>query len=89
VLVWRRGGYGVVGQVLVVEDGVEDQGVSADGFAAIDGVVGEEKHVALAQVGVDDDGVLGDGGSFVEKAVEEKGCRMAGSGTRTTFRLNR
>ena len=35
-------------QMLEVEDGVEDQRVAADGFAAVDGVVAEEQHVALA-----------------------------------------
>jgi hypothetical protein len=56
----------LVGQVLVVEDGVEDQGVGADGFTPVDGVVAEEEDVALAEVGVDDDGVFGDGGGLVE-----------------------
>jgi hypothetical protein len=32
--------------VLIIENCVEDQGVVADGFAAIDGVVAEEKHIA-------------------------------------------
>ena len=38
----RRGGNGgFVRQVLVVEDGVEDQGIRPDGFAAVYGVVAE------------------------------------------------
>ena len=51
-------------QLLVVEDGVEDQRVIADSFAAIDGVVAEEQHIALAEMSVDDDGVLGDGAAL-------------------------
>jgi len=60
----------------VVEDGVEDQGVGADGFAAVDGIVGEEEDVAFAEMGVDDDGVLGDGAAFIEQAGDEQGFRV-------------
>ncbi len=49
----------VLPQVAEVEDGVEDQGVGADGFAAIDGIVGEQQHVALAEASLDDGGTLG------------------------------
>jgi hypothetical protein len=47
--------------MVVVEDGVEDEGIGADGFAAVDGVVAEEQDVSGAEMGIDDDGVLGDG----------------------------
>ena len=68
-----------LGQVVVVHDGVEDQGVVADGFAAVDGVVGEEQDVALAEVGVYDNGVLGDGGGVVEETGEEHGLGVGES----------
>ena len=58
--------------MVVVEDGVEDQGVVADGFAAVDGVVAKEENTASAEVRVDDDGVFGDGVCFVKEAVKEK-----------------
>ncbi len=47
-------------QVIVIQDGVEDERVGADGFAAIDGIVGEEKHIAFTEMGIDDDCVFGD-----------------------------
>ena len=59
-------------QVVVVEDGVEDQGVGSDGFAAVDGVVGEEQYIAFAQMRIDYDGVLGDGACLVEEAREQQ-----------------
>ena len=43
---------GVVPQVLIVENGVEDQSLGSDGLAAIDGVIAEQQHVPLAIVGV-------------------------------------
>ena len=46
--------------MIVIKDSVEDEGVVADGFAAIDGVVAEEENAAVAEVRVDHDGVFGD-----------------------------
>jgi hypothetical protein len=54
-------GCGFVREVLIVQDCVEYQGVGADGLTAIDGVVSEQEHVALAKVRVDDNRMLGNG----------------------------
>jgi len=48
-----------VREVLIVQDCVEYQSVSAEGLAAVDRVIPKQKHVALAQVRVHDDSVLG------------------------------
>ena len=80
LLFWR--GFFVF-EVLEVEDGVEDQRVAADGFAAVDGVVAEEQHVALAEVCIDDDGVFGDGIAFVQQAGEQAASwRLRSAGSR-------
>src|ERR1700679_1702266 len=47
-------------EVVVVQDRVEDQAVGSQRFAAIDRVVAEEKHVALAEMSIHDHGVFGD-----------------------------
>jgi len=59
-------------QVLIVQNGIEDQWIGADGFAAINGIIAEEQHVALTEVSVDDDGMFSDGPAFVEKAIEQE-----------------
>lgn len=53
-------GWGSSLQLIVVENRIENQGVVADGLAAVDRVVAEEQHAALAEMRVDYDGVLGD-----------------------------
>ena len=52
----------------MVENRIEDQVVAADSFAAVDGVIGEEKHIPGAKVGVDDNGVLSDTAGFIQQA---------------------
>jgi hypothetical protein len=74
VLRWGRG---FVRQMLAIQDGVEDQRVGADGFAAIDGVVAEQQHASLPQVRVHHHGVLGDRGTLVLKAVEQLSPSLA------------
>ena len=55
----------------MVENRVEDQRIVADGFAAVDGVVAEEQHAALAEMRIHHHGVFGNRTSLIEQAVEQ------------------
>ncbi len=52
-------------QVVIIQNRVEHQSISTDGFAAVDGVIAEQQHVARAQMRVHHHGMLGDGARFV------------------------
>src|SRR5579863_6474654 len=59
-------------QTIMIEDGVKDQGVVADGFAAIDRIAAEQQHAALAEVRIHYHGMFGDGTALVEKSIEQQ-----------------
>src|SRR5712692_4057361 len=59
-------------EVVEVEHGIEDQEITAHGFAAPHGIVGEENDVALAVGKVDDGGLLGDFAAAYDHATEQQ-----------------
>lgn len=47
------------GEPVKIQDRIEYQGITGNGFSAVDGVDGEEQDIAAAQMRVDHDGLFG------------------------------